>query len=159
MRWPWKLGRAMDAVQALRDELDRERDQHFKDVLDLLALTGTKAIQFGNVHKVWPELLDDNARTGAPVRVEAQRDHRDRRRSRSRRVRSRAVSQRIERRFRYGYKTIPLADPRANEPMARTYADIADSTTPENLRTIYRTWVWSSSLQGWRMVRESEEYP
>ena len=56
MRWPCQ--RAATA-QSLRDELDAERERHLKDVLDLLDLTGTPALQFGNVHKVWPELLDD----------------------------------------------------------------------------------------------------
>lgn len=58
MRWPWKLGRAMDAVQALRDELERERQQHLDDVFTLTAGAGLKTIQFGNVERLWPELLD-----------------------------------------------------------------------------------------------------
>lgn len=65
MRWPGKLGRVMDAVQALRDDRDRlavelevERQQHHDDVFTLITGADLKAIQFGNVERVWPEQLD-----------------------------------------------------------------------------------------------------
>jgi Trm5-related predicted tRNA methylase len=66
VRWPGKLGRAMDAVQALRDdrdrlaaELERERQQHFADVFLLVEATGLKSMQFGNVARLWPEQLEE----------------------------------------------------------------------------------------------------
>lgn len=66
MRWPGKLGRVMDAVQALRDdrdrlaaELERERTQHLDDVLLLIQGAALQAITFGNcAERVWPEQLD-----------------------------------------------------------------------------------------------------
>jgi hypothetical protein len=69
MRWPWHLRREhYETVRALTAELERERQQHHDDVFTLITGTGVKAIQFGNVARVWPEQLDqfrELAREGA----------------------------------------------------------------------------------------------